>query len=532
MRKLVFEKEARGKLLKGAELMYKAVVSTLGPKGRNVAINYEWRNPIVVHDGVTVAREVMDKDEFVQVGIDLIREASQKTNDEAGDGTTTSTLLAYWIVKHGMTLLDKGVNAMVLRNELNEALPLLQEEIKKIATPIKDNKDVARVAFISSASEEIGSLVAQAVDKVGKDGLVTVEEGKGGDTVVDYTEGMEFDKGYVDYRFVTNPNRMEAIIKDAYVVVLDKKITTGQEIINMLETLVRKTKNIVLIGDINGSALATILTNKMQGNINAVVVHPPSYGDRQKEYLDDIALLTGATVLSDQIGVDIKDFDMSWVGKAETVAVNKNTTMIIEGKGDKKEAEKRVKSLRGLRDKAESTFEKEKIEERLAKLTTGVAVIRVGAKTEVEMREKIERVKDAIGAARAAIDEGIVPGGGVTFLRLRKVLGAKGVLGKTGKDVLYRVLEEPMRKILSNAGEKNVDDMIERILKHKDVNYGYEMNSGKLTDLVKEGIIDPAKVLRLSLENAISVAGSILTTDCLIVTDVEESRKRVVGNQE
>ncbi len=538
MKKIIFKQEAREKLREGAKIMHDAVVTTLSPKGRNVGITRQWGTPIVVHDGVTVAREVEDKDEFVNSGIQLIREAASKTNEEAGDGTTTSTLLAYQIIDRGMTLLEEGTNPMVLRKQMEESIPKLKEELKKISKPVKGLEDIKRVAFISSADEEIGNYVAQAVEKVGDHGLITVEEG-GVEMGIDYTEGMEFNKGYAAPHFITSPQRMESVIDSPIIAVIGKKVTLVKEILPLLEVMAAIKKDIVIIGDVEGDALKTAVVNKMKGNINILIVPPPGYADRKDNALEDIALITGATVVSDEIGLDLtqfqNQFDKKWIGTAKMVVAGKNSTMIIKQeekdvvtepekesiKERNKKLEERIENLKEYIKKEKSPFEVEKAQERLAKLTTGVAIIKVGAKTEAAMRERLERTKDAVSAARAASDEGIVPGGGVAFIQIAKIFEGRDL--NPGEQLLFNVLHTITDKLLENAGEdeKKQVEIIKEI-KQKGGDFGYNVNSGQVEDLIKSGVIDPAKVIRLSLENAVEVGGSILSTDCLIVDEREK----------
>jgi len=517
---LAFRKEARDKLFEGVSLLADAVTTTLGPKGRNVAIQRTWGMPIVVHDGVTVAREVDSTDPLVAIGINLVREAASKTNEEAGDGTTTATLLAYEIVKRGLKLVDSGVNPMVLRTQIYAVLPKLIAELKSFAKPVESNADIARVAYISSADEEIGKLVAEAIDKVGKDGLVTVDESKTMETEVDITEGMEFNKGFLAPHFITNPQRMEAIIENPIIALIDKKLSLNTEIVPILEKMAKTSKDIVIIAEsISGDALATMAANKLKGNINAVAVEAPGIADNKTNYLEDIAVLTGGRVLSDKNMTDVEAND-TWIGRAERVISSRDTTVIINGKGDKKEVKARIEDMRAQEKNDKSTFEKEKIKERLARLSTGIAVIRVGAKTEIDMRERVERVKDAVGAATAAKDEGIVAGGGVAFLRMCKVLGS----ATDGERLMAEVLVEPIYKLLVNSGEENPEATLEEIKLYQTEkpNVGYEVNSGEAMDMIDRGIIDPAKVLRLALENAVAVSTSILTTDAII--GIKESK--------
>lgn len=516
---------ARKKLFKGVKLLADTVTTTLGPKGRNVAIQRVWGTPISVHDGVTVAQHVESKDLLVDIGVDLVKVAAQKTNDEAGDGTTTATLLAYELVRRGLSLIDEGVNPMVLRQQVYDALPRVLDELKKSSRPVKDIQDIERVAFISSADEEIGELVAQAVDKVGEDGLVTVEEGEL-ETAVDYTEGMEFDRGYLHPHFVTNPNRMEAVLQNPVIALIDKKISLNPEIVPMLEAAAKITKEMLFIaGDLKGDALATMVANKMKGNITAVAVNPPKSGKEMKEYFNDLAVLTGGRVISEDTGVDIAT-DKDWLGRAKKVVVTRDSTVIIGGSGSQKALDQRVEAIKTQIKREKNKLERERLEERLARLSTGIGVIRVGAKTEVDMREKIERVKDAVGAATSARDEGVVAGGGTVFLQMSKVLGSRN----EGEKLLKEVLETPVRKLMQNSGETSdtINDYVHQILASDDP-IGYEVASGEVKDLFVAGIIDPAKVVRLALENAVAVATSILTTDAVIAHEPTEKEKERFG---
>jgi len=517
--------EARKKLFRGVKLLADTVTVTLGPKGRNVAIQRVWGTPISVHDGVTVARDVESKDLLVDVGVDLVKVAAQKTNDEAGDGTTTATLLAYEIVKRGLALIDEGVNPMVLRNQVYEALPSVLKELKRLSRPIKSSKDIERVAFISSADAEIGRLVAEAVDKVGRDGLVTVEEGDI-KTEVDYTEGMEFDRGYLNPYFVTNPDRMEAVLHDPVVVLINRKISLNTEIVPILESVAKISKEMLfIISDLTGDAMATMVANKTKGNITAVAVHPPKTGKEMENYFDDIAVFTGATVISHTKNVDVVNSN-DWAGRAKKVIVGRDSTVIVKGGGKPHDIEVRANSLREQIKRERSKFEKEKLEERLARLSTGIGVIRVGSKTEVDRREKVERVKDAVGAATSARDEGVVAGGGTVFLQMAQVLAGKN----EGEKLLKEVLEMPARKLMQNSGETNdtINSYVQKILASNG-EVGYEVGSGELRDLVGEGIIDPAKVVRLALENGVAVATSILTTEAIIAHEMTKKEKERFG---
>jgi chaperonin GroEL len=527
---ITFKKYAREKLFKGVKLLADVVCTTLSPKGQNVAIQREWGTPIIIHDGVSAAREVASKDPFENMGVMLVKEAASKTNDEVGDGTTTATLLSYELIKGGLKLIDKGVNPMILRTEIYKALPFLQDKIKELSKPIKNKEEIARVATMSSADEEIGKMVSIAMEKVGKDGLVVPEEGTKFETEVDYTEGMQFNKGYLLVGgtpiFVTNPARMEAVVENPAIIIFKKEISLGTEIAPVLEVVAKETKSIVVIAkNITGDALTTMGVNKYKGNINAIAIQaPPADMDN---FLDDLAVMTGGKVITTE--QDATD-DLKWLGHAEKVISDRDTTIIINGKGDAQAVKERVKSIKAMINREKSVFEKEKEEQRLARMTKGVAVIRVGAKTDIDMREKVERVKDAIGAATAAREEGVVAGGGTAFLRLLPVLDDIDV-SQDAKDLLKSVLRSPIYKILENCAEKEPDKIVSEVMK-KNGNYGYEVNSGKVIDLVENGIIDPSKVIRKAIENAWAVGSSILTTEVCIAldpeyeTELEKARKR------
>ncbi len=532
-KKIIFGQEAREKLRAGAEIMYKAVATTLGPKGRNVAYTLPWGAPKVIHDGVTVAEQVKSKDEFENMGIDLIREAAMATNSEAGDGTTTATLLAYHLVDKGMNLLSSGVNPMVLRNQMEAALPLLIGELQKIAVKTDKQEDLERVAYISSTDETIGKLVAEAWTKAGTDGLVTVDEGKGSQTTLDFTEGMQLEKGFSSPYFVTNIQRMEAVVNNPVVIVFSKRITTLFEIAPLMDVVVPNNKNLVFIGEMGGEALHFLVDNKRKGNINCLVVDVPGMNDRREGYLSDIAALTGGQVLPDELfnkqSIEdfMEDFKPTMLGKADNIIANKKNTVITQLPDSNSRVKEQVESIRRAIDKAENEFDLEVVQERLAKLTTGVAVIRVGAKTDIEMRERVERVKDAVSAAKAALEEGVVPGGGLSFLTIASILEKSELT--LGASLLFDALQEPLNKLLDNSGETDDSkkDIIEKMLK-SGYKLGYNVRTGKVEDLVKAGVIDPAKVIRLSLEYAVSVAGSILSTDCLIADEFKEDNVKIV----
>lgn len=529
-----FDTDARADLTKGVEIIYKAVCTTLGPKGRNVALSRQFGAPIIHHDGIGVADKVKDADPFVDMGINIVREAARKTNEEAGDGTTTSTLIAYEIVTRGLKLIDEGLNPMVLRKELYQALDDCIEYLAKLSKPAKTQKDLEKVATISSSDENLAKMVSEAVYKGGEDGLVAVEEAFGNETYVTYTEGLTIDKGYVTEYFITNPKRREAIIEKPVIALIDKEITTQREIVPLIETIISFSKNIVIVGDIKGDALGILVNNKMRGVINAVVVEPPGYGSNTKDYLEDLAVATGGRVFSKELGLDIQafanTFNADWLGSAEKVIVDKKTAMILKGDGDKKEIKKQIEKLKTLKGKADNLADKERLEERIAKLTGGVSVVKVGAKTDVEGREKLERAKDAVGAAQAALKEGVVPGSGVTFIHLIKAIQGNS----NGARLLREVLQQPARKVMLNSGESNsrlfgffpsgIDMLIYDIKHDATLTKGYECNSGKLVDLIKEGVLDPTRVIRLCLENGLGVATSILTTDCLIEVDAPQQQ--------
>jgi len=510
---IIFGKKAQEKLLTGVHLLYETVCTTLSPKGNNVAIQRNWGTPIVVHDGVTVAKEVRSTDKFVQMGIDMVKEAAQKTNEEAGDGTTTSTLLAYEIVSRGMKLKENGVNPMVLRDEIYQALADTKDELTKISKPAKTVSELQQVATISSASKEIGDMVGKAVFEMGIEGLVTVEESGSYETYVDKTDGMSIARGFSSPYFITDPNRNEAVVNNPVIIITDRNITTQLEIVPIIEAIVTKGfKNIVIVGDVGGVALKILVANKMNGTINCLVVKPPGYGENKIGFLEDIAIVTGGRVVASDADMDVND--LSFLGKADKVVADMKVTMIVGGKGKSEDIKDQVKVVKGLLAKAPNVAIKEAYEERLAKMTTGVAVVRVGAKTETEAREKVERVKDAVGAAKSALEEGIVAGSGITFLRLAQAI--KG--DSDGARLMREVLEQPMRKVMLNCGEsqKTIGEIMTSIKKNGKYKEGYEAMGGKVVDLMEAGIIDPTKVVRLCMENAVSVGTMILTISRLI----------------
>lgn len=524
-------------MARGVNVLAKAVITTLGPKGRNVALDKKWGAPNVIHDGVTVAKEIELEDPFENMGAQLVKEAASKTNDVAGDGTTTATLLAQSIINAGLKNVTAGANPMMLRAGMEKAVEKVVAEVKNMARPVKDG-DVVRVATISAQNETIGTLIADALAKVGKDGVVTVEEGRGLEMEIDYKEGMEFDKGYVSAYFVTNSDKMEADIEDPYILITDKKISALNELLPFLENLVKVSKNLVIIADdIEGEALATLVLNKLRGSFNTLAIKAPGFGDRRKEMLEDIAVLTGGTVISEDTGMKFESVTLEDCGRADKVWADKENTRIIGGKGDKKAIDARVAQIRRAIETTTSDFDKEKLQERLAKLSGGVAVINVGAATEIELKEKKERVNDAVAATKAALEEGIVPGGGVALLRARLVLeDLKNKLTdedeKTGVDILYQALAEPLRAIAKNAGADDgwVLRTVEEAMKadKKVTDYGFNVMSMSFGPMIKAGIVDPAKVTRSAVQNAASVGVMVLTTEALI-TDLPEKKDSMGG---
>lgn len=525
-KQLKFGKDARKSLLKGIDIVAKAVVTTLGPKGRNIALDKKWGAPNIVHDGVSVAKEIDLPDPFENMGAQLVKEAASKTNDNAGDGTTTSTLLAQVMTVKGMAKIDTGANPMIVKKGIEKAVEAVTKELKKMAKPIKGKEEIAQVATISAGDETIGAKIAEALDKVGRDGVVTVEDGKSLTIDIEYKEGMEFDRGYASAYFVTNADRMEAEIEDAYILLTDKKISSIQDLLPFLEKFVKVSKSLVIIADeIEGEALATLVVNKLRGTFNVLAIKAPGFGDRRKEMLEDIATLTGGTVISEDTGRTFESIEVTDLGRADKVWADKDNARIIGGKGDRKVIDSRVESIKKQIKASDSDFDKEKFEERLAKLSGGVAVINVGAATEIELNDKKERVKDAVGATKAAVEEGIVPGGETALLRAREVLkGVKVEKGdeKIGLDIIYSALEEPIKWLAKNAGDDEAL-VLKKVLAKKDNDFGYNALTGEFGSMTKMGIIDPVKVTRSALQNAASVAMMVLTTEGL-VTDIPEPK--------
>jgi len=554
-KQIKFSEEARQSMIRGVNILAKAVVTTLGPKGRNVAIDKKWGAPSVVHDGVTVAKEIDLEDPFENMGAQLVKEAASKTNDVAGDGTTTATLLTKEIVNLGIERIRDGVDPMILKKEIDDGVVSVLESLKSMKKPIKGNEDIVKVATISAQNEEIGKKIAEALEKVGKDGVVTVEEGKGVTMEIEYKEGMEFDKGYASAYFVTNADKMEAEIEDPYILITDKKISAISDLLPFLEKLIKVSKNLVIIADdIEGEALATLVVNRLKGVVNVLAVKAPGFGDRRKEMLEDIATLTGGTVISEDTGRKFENVTVEDCGRADKVWADKENCRIIGGKGTKTALNARVGTIRREMEPLKpSDYDYDKLQERLAKLLGGVAVINVGAATEIELKEKKERVIDAVAATKAAIEEGVVPGGGIALFRAREVLvksraelektGAKRPLfeftesGSIGGNILYKALASPLSSILENAakGTAFINETIARVryfqnergdvLSKGNINWGFDVVRMRFGDMIELGIIDPAKVTRLALLNAASVATMILTTEALI-TDIKEPEKQ------
>lgn len=524
-KQIKFGDDARQSMIKGVNTLAKAVVTTLGPKGRNVALDKKWGAPNVIHDGVSVAKEIELEDPFENMGAQLVKEAASKTNDVAGDGTTTATLLAQSIVNAGFKNVTAGANPMIVKVGIEKGVEVVTEEIKKMRKTIKD-ADVAKVATISAQDEKIGTLIADALAKVGKDGVVTVEEGKGLTMEIEYKEGMEFDKGYASPYFVTDSAKMEAKVNDAYILITDKKITAIADLLPFLEGFIKVSKNLVIIADdIEGEALATLVVNRMRGTFNVLAIKAPGFGDRRKAMLQDIAILTGGTVISEDTGRKLENVSIEDCGRADSVWADKDNSRIIGGKGDPKSLTSRISQIKREIEETTSDFDREKLQERLAKLAGGVAVINVGAATEVEMKDKKERVNDAVAATKAALEEGIVAGGGVTLLKARAALlklrdSLKVQDEKLGVDILYTALGEPVRWIAKNAG---ADDgwVLKTIEESKIADYGFNAMTMEFGSMIAAGVLDPAKVTRSAVQNAASIAMMILTTEAL-VTDIPE----------
>ena len=531
-KQIIFSEDARRALQRGMETLAEAVTTTLGPKGRNVALDKKFGSPTITHDGVTVAKEIELEDPFENMGAQLLKEAATKTNDIAGDGTTTSTVLAHAVIVEGMKNLAAGANPMLLKRGIAAATKVASEEIGKQSIELKTKEEIANVASISAQDRVIGELIAEVMDKVGKDGVITVEESKGLEFETEYVEGMQFDRGYISPYFITDPEQMEADVGDPYVLIHDKKISAATDIVPLLEKLVQvgKRELVIIAEDIDGEALATLVLNKLRGMLNAVAIKAPGFGDRRKAMLQDIAILTGANVISEETGRKLESATIEDLGRAEKIVVTKDDTTIVGGKGELPLIKGRIDQIRNEIDKSTSDYDKEKLQERLAKLSGGVAIIRVGAATETELKEKKHRVEDALSATRAAVEEGIVPGGGVALINVipsLQDLKVEGEDAQIGVNIVRRAMEMPMRKIAENAGKDGsvVLENVRRAQKEQDnLNIGYDVLKEEYLDMVAGGVIDPAKVTRGALENATSIAAMILTTEALI-TDIPEEAK-------
>ena len=522
-KQLKYGEDARQALQKGVDALADTVKITLGPKGRNVVLDKKYGAPLITNDGVTIAKEIELEDAFENMGAQLVKEVATKTNDVAGDGTTTATLLAQAIVREGLRNLAAGANPMILKRGLEAAVNKAVDSLRELSQPISSKQEITQVASISASDETIGQLISEAMDVVGKDGVITVEEAKTMKTELTTVEGMQFDRGYASAYMVTDPDKMEAVLESPKILITDKKISNIQEILPILEQVVQAGKKMLIIAeDIEGEALATLVLNKLRGTFTCVAVKAPGFGDRRKEMLRDIAILTGGQVITEELGLQLKEATMDMLGEARQVKVDKENTTIIEGAGEKSEIDARVSSIRKQIEDTTSDYDREKLQERLAKLAGGVAVIQVGAATEVEMKERKLRIEDALAATRAAVEEGIVPGGGIAFINVRSAV--QGELekfegdAKTGVDIILRALEEPLRQIAKNAG---VDGsvIVDKIVTSGKSGYGFDALKGDYVDMVERGIIDPTKVTRSALQNAASIAAMILTTESL-VTDI------------
>ena len=527
-KQLLYSDEARRKILAGVEKLSRAVVVTLGPKGRNVVLDKKFGSPTITKDGVTVAKEIELEDPFENMGAEMVKEVASKTSDNAGDGTTTATLLAEAIYREGLKNVTAGANPMALKRGIDKAVEEVVEQLKKISKTIgKDKKEISQVASIAANNDKaIGDQIAEAMDKVGKDGVITVEEAKSTETTVKVVEGMQFDQGYLSPYFVTDAEKMEAVFEDPYILINEKKISNIKEMLPLLERIAKTGRPLVIIAEeVEGEALATLVINKIRGTFQCCAVKAPGYGDRRKAMLEDIAVLTGGLAITEDLGKKLENIDVNDLGRAKRVTIDKDNTTIVEGAGKTSDIKGRIEQLKAQISKSDSDYDKEKLQERLAKLSGGVAVINVGAATETEMKEKKARVEDAMHATRAAVEEGIVPGGGVALLRCIPALDKMKLSGdeQIGVDIVKRALEEPIRHIVENAGlEGSV--VAEHVKNEKDAAVGYDVMQNDYVDMIKSGVIDPTKVTRTALQNASSIAGLLLTTEC-VITDIPEKEK-------
>ena len=529
-KQLLFDEAARQALLRGVEKIAKAVKATLGPSGRNVILDKKFGSPTITKDGVTVAKEIELSCPYENMGAQLVREVSSKTSDIAGDGTTTATVLAEAIYKEGLRNVTAGANPTSLQRGIMKATEVLVAELHKISKPVKDTKEIAQVATVSANwDKEIGKIIADAMDKVGKDGTITVEEAKSIETTLDVVEGMQFDKGYLSPYFVTDPEAMTATLDNAYILINEKKVSNLKDMLPLLEKVAKSGKPLLIIAeDIEGEALATLVVNKLRGTLNTVAVKAPGFGDRRKAMLEDIAILTGGRVITDDLGIKLENVELVDLGKAKRLVIEKENTIIVEGGGKKDAIQGRVSQIKRQIDETTSDYDREKLQERLAKLAGGVAVIHVGAATETEMKEKKARVEDALHATRAAVEEGIVPGGGTALIRAQKALDGLKLKGDeaTGVDIVRRAIEAPLRTLASNAGVEGA--LIVEHVKNAKGNEGYNVATGKFEDLIASGVVDPTKVTRSALQHAASISGLLLTTECLI-TELPEKKEAAGG---
>ena len=525
-KQIKFDADARQKILAGVEKLSAAVTSTLGPSGRNVILDKKFGSPQITKDGVTVAKEIELADPFENMGAQMVKEVASKTNDVAGDGTTTATLLAEAVYREGLKNLTAGANATALKNGIDKATAAVVEAIAKLAKKVKSADEIAQVATLSANGEaEIGAIISEAMDKVGKDGTITVEEAKTLETTLDVVEGMQFDKGYLSPYFVTDPEEMECVLENPYSLLFEKKISNLQELLPVLQGVAKSGRPLMIIAeDVEGEALATLVVNKLRGSFQVCAVKAPGFGDRRKAILEDIAILTGGQLISEDLGVKLENVGLDMLGRAKKVTVDKDNTTIVEGLGKSADIKARVEQIKKQIEETTSDYDREKLQERLAKLSGGVAIIKVGAATEAAMKEKKDRVDDALHATRAAVEEGIVPGGGVAYLRCQKAIEALKLEGdeKVGADIITRAIEAPLRKLVNNAGQEAAL-VIANVKKASGTN-GYNVRTGEYADLMKCGVVDPAKVTRSALQNAASIAGLLLTTDCM-VTDIPEKKE-------
>ncbi len=517
--------KARESILNGVNILANAVKVTLGPKGRNVLIDKSYGAPTITKDGVTVAKEIELKDKFENMGAQMVKEVASKTSDVAGDGTTTATVLAQSIYTEGVKLVAAGGNPMEIKRGIDKAVACVVAELAKIATPTKEQKEIAQVGTISANNDEtIGNIIAEAMDKVGKEGVITVEEAKSMDTSLDVVEGMQFDRGYLSPYFVTDPERMEVTMEEPYILLVEKKVSSMKDLLPVLESVAKMGKGLFIVAeDVDGEALATLVVNKLRGTLSVAAVKAPGFGDRRKAMLEDIAVLTGGQVITEDLGIKLENVTVNDLGTCKRIVVDKDNTTLVDGAGDKEKLASRVKQIRAQIEDTTSDYDREKLQERLAKLIGGVAVINVGAATEIEMKEKKARVEDALNATRAAVEEGVVPGGGVAYLRCLKALAALDMKGEQalGRNILLRALEEPIRQIANNAGREG--SVIVEHVKGLEGAMGFNAATEEYENLIAAGVIDPAKVTRTALQNAASVAGMLLTTECVIAEIPEEN---------